>query len=573
MARRMYINKEMNIYYDFDQFCLFADGEYVSDDKGERDHLTPNANDVLAWLATNSPNQVTAESILINTGRDEYDVGTVKNNISEIRAYMKRHGIENIISTKRGRGYSCLYKLEKSDESESISVKEDAFTKILISPNEYCLSHGIIGFSDQGIDMRPFLEAKNNIYVVATTGSNLISNRWSQNGFITSKLIEGTTFHIIIANKHSELSNDVFSIEERSIDLGLEFVRTIQNLQKAIVEARNHNGNRTIGKIYFGCCFSLLRQTITLGVDDNKQAWGWLSMTLPPGITVSGNTSFAFEGDIIQPHTFAYDTYHHIQALIKEARDKREGAWVEITPEISPETFYFRVRYKKEQQPFIRQWWEQKLESAQLQMMAHQGFQNILIEVAALHPLNADGMPALEFQRRLDYAIELYRKLKDENSGRKIHIYVPGSVHKPDKIALSDAGKNYLTQCGISEDEILGDEKNNEYKGTQGVYNSADECYVSAQIFKNGEYCHLHLVCSPNQLARKTLFYIQFGVVPIIHTVPLDPLESQQSSHDFLYEVFEALPDVLYCDHDWQNQNSLDAIRTRKDRQPGYDKS
>ena len=55
---------------------------------------------------------------------------------------------------------------------------------------------------------------------------------------------------------------------------------------------------------------------------------------------------------------------------------------------------------------------------------------------------------------------------------------------------------------------------NRRYKGEQGVYNTADECFVASRIFFDGDYRRLHCVCSPNQIQRKKLFYIAFGVIP-----------------------------------------------------------
>ena len=556
MSKKMYIDKEMNIYYDFGKYCLYVNGKEVDQ------YLTPTASKVLEVLAENAPNFITANTILENTDRHDCNDVAARNDIKTIRDYMRKYGIHTVINTKRGAGYSCSYGIESGSKKDSSKMMS------FISPEEYCLSHGIIGFFDKGIDLTPFMKDKSEIYVVTTTGRNLITEGWAQDGFLLSKLIEGANFYFLIANKNSELSNDITSIEEYRYNLSSQFEDIIESLRNVVEEAYACSDRNIIGKIYLGCCFSLLRQTITLGVADNHQAWGWLSLTLPPGIAKSGTPSFAFEGDIHTKHTIAYDTHHHIQVLIKEARDKREGTWIEITPEINPKTYYFRSRCRNGQQSDARKDWEQKVEKAQQNMKLCQNLHNLLIEVASLHPLNPDGTPGMEFRLRLDYAVELYRNLKIENPDRQIHIYVPGSVHKPDTISLSDAGKEYLIQCGIAEKDILGDEKNCEYKGIQGVYNSADECYVSAQIFRNGSYRLVYSVCSPHQFVRKTLFYIQFGVIPILHTVPLNPNEFQTSPHDFLYEIFDALPDILYRDHDWQDPDSLDAIRTRKERKP-----
>lgn len=62
---------------------------------------------------------------------------------------------------------------------------------------------------------------------------------------------------------------------------------------------------------------------------------------------------------------------------------------------------------------------------------------------------------------------------------------------------------------GIPEENIFGEDMNYKYKGNLGVYNSADECYVASEIYKNGRYADLYSICSPNQMLRKQLFYTQ----------------------------------------------------------------
>ena len=73
----------------------------------------------------------------------------------------------------------------------------------------------------------------------------------------------------------------------------------------------------------------------------------------------------------------------------------------------------------------------------------------------------------------------------------------------------------------------------------------------------------MYCVCSPNQMLRKQLFYLAFEVVPQFYTVPCDNL-----AHDAIYELFEAIPDVIYKDHTWQEIDSVNARRTREDRMP-----
>ena len=72
-----------------------------------------------------------------------------------------------------------------------------------------------------------------------------------------------------------------------------------------------------------------------------------------------------------------------------------------------------------------------------------------------------------EFKERLNFAFELYNKLRKGN--RRVGIYIPGSVHTAngiqDQYSLSFAGVKYLTKLGIPIESLLGDEYNQKYKG------------------------------------------------------------------------------------------------------------
>ena len=132
-----------------------------------------------------------------------------------------------------------------------------------------------------------------------------------------------------------------------------------------------------------------------------------------------------------------------------------------------------------------------------------------------------------------------------------------------DNCSLSQAGKEYLVSIGVDEESIMGNEMNIKYKGEEGVYNSADECFVATQIYNEYSFCHLHTICSQNQALRKQLFYIAFGVVPFVYTVPSNVL-----AHDFIFELFEAVPNIIYYDHTWQDKDSSNGNRTRNERKP-----
>ncbi|MBQ9769687.1 MAG: hypothetical protein IJW27_05730 [Clostridia bacterium] len=134
---------------------------------------------------------------------------------------------------------------------------------------------------------------------------------------------------------------------------------------------------------------------------------------------------------------------------------------------------------------------------------------NILIEVAAQHPLKDGLYPDEEFTARLDRAIELYKE------------------------------------------------------------KTADECFIASKIFFTEEesFGQLYSVCSPNQLMRKNLFYMEFGIIPMIITVP-----TANMFHNFLKELLGNVPYIISEDHNYQGETSKEAIRTRRERLPDYEK-
>ena len=180
---------------------------------------------------------------------------------------------------------------------------------------------------------------------------------------------------------------------------------------------------------------------------------------------------------------------------------------------------------------------------------------DILIEVAAQHPLKDGRYPAEEFQTRLDLGIKLYKELSGKEN---VKFYIPGSRHqengKADLVSLSEAGKNYLVSQGIPPENIFADDANNEIMGEKGVYNSTDECYVSCKLFEKYNFKELHLVCSPNQMMRKMLCYIDFGYFPNIHTASYEKMY-----HNPINEIFECIPKVLE-----NNQKAQDETRNAR---------
>ena len=211
------------------------------------------------------------------------------------------------------------------------------------------------------------------------------------------------------------------------------------------------------------------------------------------------------------------------------------------------------------------QYWYHKQVIANNNMQSHRNCKGILIEAASM-VLSEGVRPNPEFALRLDFAAELYNKLK--STATFVHIYVPGSLHKTngvaDQLSLSEAGKRYLVSLGIPAEDILGDEQNIKYKQGDGVYNTADECYVTSSIFLNGDYSELHCCCSPIQVTRKWFYYLEFGVIALIHSVPYKNSDVQ----DIVLEQLRSIENVIYNDHSAQSHDSEVFIRSRIERKP-----
>lgn len=212
-------------------------------------------------------------------------------------------------------------------------------------------------------------------------------------------------------------------------------------------------------------------------------------------------------------------------------------------------------------------YWKDRFESA-----IHNETKNVLIEVAAMHPLN-NGKPGTEFQDRLIQAIELYNIEKDK--GNNPIIYIPGSLHyvinpnnntpQIDSQPLSEAGKEFLITHGIPEGAIRANVINLDIKGEDGVYNSGDECYVATQIARNENCGRIISVVSPVQIYRKALFYQEFGYNPEIYATG-----SEKIAHNYIGETFWSLYITYMNDQDWQT--GFISYLTRKERDIDYPK-
>ena len=488
-------------------------------------------------------------------------------------------GDYRIIEDNHPRGFSTsddmLITVTRDEKQEIVKkVNEDSGSS-LISSDNYCRRNGIYNFANNGQTsdyIHKMLEGKEEIYIVATTGANLIVGLAAE--FIPEAMKKGVNIYILVPNKYSDFVNDVADIETLDPDMDFldvkrleagrqtlagEFDVMLQKVKNVLYTIKNEEYT---GKIYLGCSFNLLRQTIIIGKKKDK-IWGWNSITIPPKKAADGTPSFEFTGSLNEEN-YASSVFYHVEQMICLA--KKRNAFVEINKYTDVSDFSFNL----EKTNALKLWNDHEVE-AEKNMNKHQIYKDVLIEVASQHPLNSDGTPLYEFAKRLDYAYELYNKLQkkstEDNITRNIKIYVPGSLHLydgiPDKCSLSESGKNYLINKGIPENDILADDYNQKYKGDKGVYNSADECYVASQIFLKERYGKIYAVCSPNQLARKQLFYISFGVMPYFYTVP-----SENMYHDIVEELIEKVPNVIYKDQDWQGEDSIYAQMSREERMP-----
>lgn len=432
----------------------------------------------------------------------------------------------------------------------------------------YCEEQKIRKIQDQSLpieEIKQNLLACNEIVIFATTGIGVI--RTLRENVFVDALLNGTTIHVITANPWSDFCEDVACIEDSVNDgasrikpLADEFGTVFGYLREAYDAAKVRAGGKPIGNILFYCSYTLLRQTIMMGRKENGNGWCWLSMTMPPKRSNTKTPSLLLEGNTEDEGLLISTVWRHCLGVMEIAK-KRKG-WFSVSDTLKSHPFYL------EKIP-AREYWKQKFLAA-MQFMGERReeyAEGFLIEVAAQHPLRGER-PNREFEARLKCAVRLYKKLMQmDNKERVVKIYVPGSKHKfngkTDPISLSAAGKAYLVSQGIPAEDIFGDEANDQYKREDGVYNSADECYVASELFKAGNYGCLFCICSPAQTMRKTLFYYEFGILPQCISVP-----TQKMFHSVIDELFDAIPNVLYRDHDWQDKTKEAFIESREERKP-----
>ncbi len=429
---------------------------------------------------------------------------------------------------------------------------------------------GILDISLKGFlskeKLESWLKKANRLLLCYTTGNSfVINNRDLLVEFVT----KGGSIQLLCCKPYSKEMYDIQKIEEsehgnrEQIHRELsEVYNILQSIYKKAAEGA------TPGSIQIGFMSTLIRSSflIAAGPTETEKA-GWFTVTLPPAKSRE-TVSFEMESDpaLSAENNLLSRCEQHFSHVWNYALGNNEVMTIgtDSTLELSE---------KSEGTAVDEKYWKEKEQAAILNMKRRKRNKNILIEVAAQHPLKDGLTPDLEFAARLDRAIELYHSKTAEGYGVKI--YVPGSLHLdldgvPDEVSLSEAGCTYLTENGIPEDRLFGNEQNNLYdtqRHHEGVYNTADECFIASKIFFSQEenFGQLYCVCSPNQLMRKNLFYMEFGIIPSVITVP-----TANMFHNFLNELLGSVPYILGEDHNYQGENSKEAIRTRKERLPDY---
>ncbi len=438
-----------------------------------------------------------------------------------------------------------------------VGMSDDMYNNIL----DYCQKEGITKFRNGQTYTKDEMISKfalaKKVYIVSTTGAGLLKTLKEE--ALIKALGNKAEINVILPDRDSQFCQDVAEAEcsrewfnpiiakQNRYRIESEFVATIQYLNEAYCQASMKYPDG-IGTITCYNSRTLLRQTIVLLILDNNRSWGWINMTMVP-LRTTDTPSVAISDTNIQKGLDKM-VVNHCECLMKIATDRNAKRSIDGM-----------TMAEKLEKSCHEEYWTNKRLQAQEFMKQRQDYSKILIEVAAQHPLVQGRYPNEEFQKRLDMAIHLSQEI----GSQEVWFYVPGSRHKyndvTDEISLSEAGKSYLLEHEIDENHIYADEANIKYKGEQGVYNSADECYVASCIMKDDSFGRLICVCSPYQAMRKSFYYMEFGIIPECYGVP-----AKAMFHDPVSEYFGSLHHTVIEDHSWQDEKSEAAINSRKDR-------
>lgn len=360
---------------------------------------------------------------------------------------------------------------------------------------------------------------------------------------IEHALERGAKIKILLARKDNVFLKDIVNLEVEAGNRtpGSNIDDETDNVHKilSIIQKKSFGSNLEVR--YYSSEYRLPMTIAEFSDKNSDYALSWLNITLPPyksgkKFLLRGREEFNFDhaddGNLVLMMIKHFDT---VWDLSKQ--------WEDTAPI----------------------YWQRKYNSSMQNRKSTEDCRRVLIQASAQHPLKKGLYPDTEFEKRLEKSAELYKKFK--NDGKEVKIYVPGSRHKTecqeDLVSLSASGKDFLVQIGMPENDILGEEMNYLYKNHQGVYNSADECYVSSQIYKNGDFDKLCCVCSPLQALKDTLYFIENDIVPDIYTVTCE-----NQFHNPYIESAVILPDILHYDHSWQSNDSFYGNKSRNERRP-----
>ncbi len=417
------------------------------------------------------------------------------------------------------------------------------------------------------------LQDAREIIFVSTTGCGFLKTYRKR---LAEAVALGADLSVVVADRDSDFCIDVGDIEvfdENNADelvernrqrLASEFDSSVQYLNEIYKDAVQQSKG-SVGSVQCCCGYTLIRQTSFVVRYDDRSVWGWITCTMPPERAADHTPSTIVNGSL-DSDPFARVIWKYCKTLTELATHR--GGYQRIDGATAPRPFCGNGQPDPSHMlAEAKHYWLDKQQAARNTMDSRgEVFDAVLIEVAAQHPLFRRREPNTEFRQRLDKAIKLYNELTAK--GLDVSIYVPGSRHKyngiADDISLSEAGCRYLRDKGIPDTALIGDDANQRYKGEDGVYNSADECYVASRIFLEGDYGKLVCICSPNQIMRKTMLYLEFGCLPTCYGVTTEKLFHA----DIVKEIFDSLNIVLYEDHSWQDSSTELYSYFRQERKP-----
>lgn len=412
-----------------------------------------------------------------------------------------------------------------------------------------------------------------DLYLLFTTGRGFIVN--NQN-LLADHISRGGNIKIITGLPGSDFLSDVSFAESKRygnrLDIHREFDLVVDTLfhiyQKAKSQLREYDTEEALGTIQIAGCETLFRSSIVI-CDYGEREWGWLTITLPPekaADMISMELEYPCSNYKNDDDNLLKACKNHVQAIWELAEIRHQV--MTLTSE-RPNTEAMQIT----KAPGLknRDYWQKKYEESRSNQKKNRKNDKTLIEVAAQHPLVRGEYPGVEFEARLNEALRIYRQLKER--GTEAEIFVPGSIHldpegDPELFSLSEAGINWLKNVGVDPSALHGEDLIEKYQGRRnwyGVYNTGDECDIASLYYFEGGFGTLISVCSPNQLMRKSLFYMDHGILAQIVTVPVENMY-----HNLIDELFDAVPYVLSEDPNIQGKDSKEAVRTRKERMENF---